>query len=228
MKKLISLIITLTLIQYIGFCQDDNSNINARYTKQSLFLFNTFEEGIAYFDDGGIAKAKYNYNVVYNEFCYIDNSKILVVSNVDELDSIQIGNRIFRHIDNKILETIKSGKISIFLSRKANIPSDKPSGAYGTESNTSAVTKKTSIYSNYGSIVGEYANIQSENNLEISVSENLHLLINNELILAAKLQIYKYFKNNKTEIKDFIKRNDINLHEINDLESLASFLEKFI
>jgi len=225
MKKLLPLIIALTLIQNVGFCQDDPSNVNNRFTKKSLFLFNAFEDGIAYFDDGGIAKAKCNYNVVNNEFCYIKNSNIFVISNTDELDSVQIGSKVFRYIDNKILETINSGKIFIFLNRKANVSSNTPSGAYGTESNTSAVSKKTSIYSHKS---GEYVNIQDDNDLEISVSEKLYLLVNNELILATKTQINKKFKIHKSAIKSFMKENNINLNNKNDLLKLVSFLEKFI
>ncbi|MFP4024120.1 MAG: hypothetical protein ACLFVR_06295 [Thiohalospira sp.] len=225
MKKLLPLILTLALMQNFGFCQDKNSEINNRFTEQSLFLFNSFEEGIAFFKDGGIAKANYNYNVVNNEFCYLKNSNILIISNIEELDSIIIGDKIFYYIDNKILETICSNGITVFLNRKANIPSNAPSGAYGTPSNTSSVSKKTSYYSDRS---GDYVNLHNENDQEIPVSEKLYLLIDDELIFATKIRIYKKFKDHKSNIKSFIKENNINLQNRKDLIELASFLEKFI
>lgn len=215
-------------MQSIVFSQNNNSNINSKFTKNSLFLFNTFEDGTAYFDDGGIAKARCNYNVVYDELCYIKNSEILVISNTNELDSIKIGNALFRYLDSKIFETIHQGKISIFLNRKANVPSENPTGAYGTESNTSAVTKHTSIYSNYGAMAGDHVNMHNENDFEIKVDYKFYLLIDNNLILATKGQINKTFKSHKSEIKSYIKENNIDLQNIEDLTKLTTFLEKLL
>ena len=224
MKNIFPLIIAFVLIQNLGFCQDVTSDINTRFTEQSLFLFNSFEDGTAFFKDGGIAKAKYNYNVVNNEFCYLKNSKIFVISNIEELDSIKIGNKTFYYIDNKILETIYADGITVFLYRKANIPSNTPSGAYGASSNTSSVSKKTSYYSDRR---GDYVNLHNENDVEIPISEKLYLFIDDELIFATKFRINRKFKDHKSDIKNFIKENNINLKNRKDLIELASFLEKF-
>ncbi|MGE0090100.1 MAG: hypothetical protein AB7S50_11590 [Bacteroidales bacterium] len=225
MKK-ISIII-LTFISITMLAQEKDGDINTRFTKNSLFLFNSFKDGVAYFNDGGIAKAKFNYNIVNNEICYINNNQIFVISNTEELTYVQINNKIFKYINHKIYETVNDGKISILLSRSANVPSENPSGAYGTPSNTSAVTKKTSFYLQIGASGGEHVNFPDEKDETISVKENLYFLIGNDLVLAKRNQIIKKFKSQKSEIINFIEENNFDFQDKNDLIELAAYLERF-
>lgn len=227
MRILSFIVITAALISS-NLANAQQDKINTRFTDNSVFYFNSFENGIAYFNDGGISKANFNYNVVYNDICYIDNKQILVINNPEELDSIKIENKIFRYIDGRVFETISSGKIPVLLGRKPDLSTEKPSGAYGTESTTSAASKKTSFYTNATNYEGDHCNIGNEEDREIPILEKYYMLIDNELVLATKTQINKQFKNNKSDIKNFINENNINIRDKKDLVSLASFLEKLL
>ncbi|HAF29930.1 MAG TPA: hypothetical protein DCG75_12885 [Bacteroidales bacterium] len=220
-----AVIFTSVFVNYIIIANAQEENINTRFSENSMFLFNSFEEGVAYFNDEGISKSKFNYNVVYNDLCYINNTQILVITNVEELDSIKIGSKAFIWKNKKTYERVSSGKISVLLSRKAKLSSNKPSGAYGTESTTSAVSKKTSFYTGKGIWGGENCNLNNITDIEIPIIENFYLLINDEIVLATKSKINKYFKNHKDSIKEFINKNSINLKDKNDLIVFTKFLE---
>ena len=231
MKKnsfLLIIVVTFSLLTLVLTSHAQKDKINSRFTENSMFLFNSFIDGEAYYNDEGISKGIFNYNVVYEEISFIKENQILTISNSSELDSIRIGNKSFLHKDKKIYEIISSGKIKVLLYRKPDLSSSKPTGAYGTSSNTSSVSKKTSFYTGKAMFGGEHINIQDKSDTEIPILKKIYLLINNELILASKSQIYKRFNDHKTEIKTYISEKNIDLQEKNDLIKLTVFLEKFI
>lgn len=207
-----------------GFILSQN-NYNKRFTENSFFLLNSFHKGIAYFNNGGKSEAKYNYNVVYDKVCFIKNDQIYEISNHSELDSIKINNLTLYCFDEKNYELIVPGEIKILLYRKANFSSPAPEGAYGTSSNTASVSRKTSLYTGKGLYGGENVNIQNKSDSEIPIVKKYYFQVGDELILATKNQVNKYYKNNKTEIKEFIKENKIDFQDINGLKSLISFLK---
>lgn len=231
MKKsfLLSIIVVIfSLHNFVLTSHAQEDKINSRFTKNSMFLFNSFMDGEAYYNDGGISKGILNYNVVYEEISFIKENQILSLSNSSELDSIRIGNKSFLYINKKIYEIMSYGKIKVLFYRKPDLSSSKPAGAYGTSSTTASVSKKTSVYTGKGIWGGKHCNIQNESDTKIPVLKKIYLLINNELILASKPQILRQFKNHKTEIKSFISENSINFQDKNDLIKLTVFLEKFI
>ncbi len=222
-------VIIISLISLISLNLFSQENIyNNKFTDNSMFLFNSFEDGEAYFNDGGISKAKFNYNVVYEEICFVKGSQILTISNSSTLDSIRIGNASFLQINKKVYEIISFDKIKVLLYRKPNLSSSKPSGAYGTSSTTASVSKKTSFYTGRGIWGGEHCNIHNESDTGIPILKKIYLLINNELILASKSQINKRFKDHKTEIKSFVLDNSINFQNTKDIIELTKYLGKFI
>ena len=53
-------------------------------------------------------------------------------------------------------------------------------------------------------------------------------MIKEEVVLATKFNTNKYFKDQKDDIKVFLKENNINFHEKDDLHKMAKFLETLI
>ena len=99
------------------------------------------------------------------------DDQIFEISNPDELDSVLISDITFYCNQEKVYEVLRKGEVKVLLQRKANLSASKPEGAYGTSSNTSSVSKKTSIYTGKGIWGGEHCNIQSESDTEIPILE---------------------------------------------------------
>ena len=224
MNRFLLAYLCLFLIQNLGYSQENNNSINERYTQNSLFLFNSFQNGIAYFNDNRITKCSYTYNVVYDNICYLKDKQIYELTNISKLDSIKINDVTLICNQEKIYEVLSNGKIKTLLQRKANLSASKPEGAYGTSSNTSAVSKKTSINTGKGIWGGERCNIQNESDKETPIANKFFLLINYNLFPAMKLSVNKYFKDQKSEIKTFLSENNINFHKSDDVLKLNKFL----
>lgn len=231
MKKLLPLIIALTLIQNVGFClnENDNSDINTKYTTHSLFLLNSFQEGIAYFKNGKVSEGMFNYNVVYDKICYIRDNKIYEITNTNDLDSVKINKIKFYCTKDKNYEIIKSGEIKILLQRKANLNTSERTGTYGTRSNNAVVGDRKNIY--YEDIQGgRFVNIDSDSDSEseIPVTEKYYFLVKDNLFSAKKMKTLKNFSDHKTEIKEFLKKNNIDFNNTTDLIKLTSYLKNLI
>jgi len=222
MKKILILILIFFLYQSFIFSQE---NFNKRFTNNSLFLLNSFKKGTVFFKSGSKSEGKFNYNVVYDKICFIKNNQIYNISNHTEIDSVIFDDLTFYCFNEKNYELIASGKIDILLYRKANLSSEESEGAYGTSSNTASVSKKTSLYTGKGVYGGENINLQNQSDSEISIINKYYFQFNDKLNPANKYQIYKYYKKNKSEIKQFIKKNNIDFQNISDLKSLVEFLE---
>lgn len=225
MKELIILFLMLNTLSL--FSQENQEiKVNTNFSLKSQYYYDTFIPGKIYFKDGREAHGELNYNVVVEEFHYIENDILRTFSEMDirKISKIVINNKLFIVKNLKVYEVIYSDKIMLLLRRKAEKKDvNQNTGAYGTNSNTSTNQKITVLSHAIGHELekGALVNIKDEiNNSEINLVESFNLLYNNKLYPTNKKSFIEIYPDKEDEIKSYIKKEKIKLKKPEDIIKL--------
>ncbi len=224
MKIVFSLLIIISTLTSFSQIENNYYSINSQY------LFNTFNSGEIYFKDGNIVKGELNYNVLVDEFHYIQNGilKTFTENDIKIISKIIIADKQFIFKDRITYEVINSSKTLLLLKRAASQDNiNQNTGAYGTSPNTSANKKIYTLSHTIGHEMEKDAlvNIKNDKNSdEINIRKSFYIIYNNDLYHANKRTIYKLFRS-KDIIKVFIKKEKIDMKVAKDLIRLILFCE---
>lgn len=207
------------LLLAIHCCQAQENDTEG---KISPFLLEQFEEAEVYFHDGTRYLEKINYNLITNQFYFIDKTSkaIQVVSNPQDIYMVKVKERCFYQEKGYAVEILPTSP-PLFVQYKAHIRKEADKGAYGTTSETTAV-RTFGGFSFDGSrydlnpeslIVGKrYQHYWLEKKGKRKSFKNFK-------------QFLKLYPEHKEALKQFIEENDLDIDNVENVKALCIHAE---
>lgn len=196
---------------------------------KAVYQFNAFKDGTVYFKNGKHTKAKLNYNYLHGAIEFINATKdTLVMTNKGRIDYIAVEENIFYmqedHGDTELVASFGN----ILLTKKTHLVA-KGNKANASEqkymANPEAGTPTSLLISNQG---GEFRWQNNTVNPDYKFKTEYYFIDRNHLFHVAKrTNLLKVFDKNKSELSDYLKRNDINFNDEDHLKKVLQFCSTF-
>ena len=170
-----------------------------------------------FFKDGSRYKETMNYNLLTNKFCFLEKTtnKIQEVTNPEDILSVKIDGRVFFQENNYAIEVLPTNP-PLFVQYKAHIRKEADKGGYGSTSETTAVSTYAGVNANgmrydfsmEALIVGKrYQHYWLEKNGKRKAFKNFK-------------QFVKLYPKQKTVLEKFIKENQLDIDNVEDVKAL--------
>lgn len=194
---------------------------NSSDTNLSPYVFPLFEDGIIKFKNGQESKEKLNYNGVTEEMIYISLGEKLAVDNLSEIEKIIINGRIFIPFDEKFYEKVGTAVSGPFIRYKFRLEGPEKPSAYGGSSQTTAST-------NYSGLTDYKMFYELSLPVDYKVIKNSSFFFKSESEfkeVSNRRQAIKLFDAFADEIKKFVKENNIDFSNEEDMIKLGEFFD---
>jgi len=218
MKTKNYVLLLLIILPILGFAQTKE--------KKNGFLFENFTQGTMVYKEGATSKSKFNYHVGLEKMLFLNNeNKILQLANPSIVNHIKIGDRIFEHIKDGIFyEKISVNNLLLYIRWHSKMTSKGREGAYGTKSHTSSTGYLDRITDK-----GETFELNSNEEFEMESLNFFFLKINNKFQRFSSVDsLAKLFKNHKEEISKYLKEQNYNFKDIEDVKKAVQYCSQFI
>jgi hypothetical protein len=214
-KSIILIFLVLFAVPHFLYSQDDDKGL-------SHYIFPEFRKGKIKFKNLQVTEMMLNYNSVTEEMIFDSNGKKLAIADPMSIDTIRIQGRKFIPTQNIFYEVILESWVPLLIRHTATVISPgKPSG-YGTTSQTSAITQKSSLVASRGiyeiHLPGEYE-VTPETEFMIKQDSKIYKISNSN-------QVIKYFPEKKEAIREFVKKNRTSFKKSEDMKMLIDFCNK--
>jgi len=200
--------------------------LNAQYSEIIIkpeYLFKEFKTGNVYLQNQPIQTAPMNYNTLTQEMLFKRDSTILKLTNLYEVDSVVIENRVFIPHGAIFYEIIAGTQLKLLLQNKARWDTEGAVSGYGRSKLASS--KDVNIISTGGQVK------LLNPDVPIEVFDNSVYLIfaNNMLLPASTIKNYiTLFPEHEKEIKAIAKKNKLNLKNKIDRQKFVLLINKFL
>jgi hypothetical protein len=183
------------------------------------FLFPSFSKSTVLLKDGSTWSANFNYQMVDEEMVFMDKGKYLVPEKPQDIDTIYLRDRPFVPVERAFYEVLLSDKISVLIQHKSKYSSVGTPTAYGLSSQTNAPTT--------GSIArtgNQVRTLDMPENVQVTPAIVFWVKVNGELHkFTSERQFIKIFPGKESQLKEFIKKFNINIDKPDDLLKLGKF-----
>jgi phage tail sheath protein FI len=195
-----------------------------------VFLFPVLKEARLFFKDGKTSEARLNYSII-NDKMQIQTHRGILPLETDQLESVVVeGSTFIYHKEGGYMEVLSEGSIPLFMKREIKV-SVLPvrRGAYGGTDHTSAIDVVSSITTTTGDH-GQTIYLENPGGQEMDITlryneyftiekDGRKIRINNARQLQRDLPEYR------NELRDFLRRENINFSSRRDLVKLVKFME---
>jgi hypothetical protein len=184
---------------------------------KTYYVFPEFSKGLIKMKNGHNDSMMMNYNMLTEEMIIEKNGIRLAISNIGNVDTLDIENRKFVPYNKGFYEIAVNAPITLFIQHKCKlISAGNPSG-YGGTSQTSATTSLSSLSSS-----GGYYKLDLPDNYTISYVTQFWIRKDYTFYLAnSERQVLKIFPEKTAEIKHIIKQYKLDVRKISDLTILV-------
>ena len=184
---------------------------------ESVFLFTEFTEGTIINESGQELTAMLNYHMVEGKMYISKNNIKLRLNNKTAADTIIIDKRVFVAKNNVYYELLLVDPV-LFREHRKKITESGIDIGYGT---TSKTTGSTSI--NF--VAHDDENIPE--GMKLSEYSHYHIMIEEELIPFRSFgQFQKLFPNQRKEVKNYIREQNLEFETEKDMIQLVLFVMK--
>lgn len=169
------------------------------------YLFPQFSKGIVKMKTGKDLSLNLNYNIVTEKMVFIQKEQVFDLVNAETVDTIKVNNKLFIPKGKIFLEVLSEGEGVLYLQHKASIVDPGKPAAYGGTSQTSSSISLTRL-----EMGGSMYNMKLPDNVIVK-SEPVYWIIpsDKDYSFTNERQFLKIFKEKESEIKKYIKTNDI-------------------
>ena len=197
----------------------------AQNTNQSFnlvqYVFDEFKPGTVKLKSGESYQQDLNYNIVTNEMVFEDKGKFAAIANSESVDTIYISERKFVPLSNKFYEVLVTGPTSLLEVFTASVSEPGESVGYGSTTTTSAASSYQSLIRDGGAY-----GLKLPDGFKVIPKHEFFILKDGKLERAASLkQMTKIFPDKKDSIRNFVKKNNTNFSERNDIIELIKNIE---
>lgn len=186
------------------------------------FLLHHFDSSIVKLKTGEFSKAFMNYNTLTEKMAFYQKGSVLDLIRPENVDTVYIGERVFIPFEKVFYEVILKDRISFFIQHKSDLISKGRPAALGTTSQTSginSVSKMVGPKNSYNLKLPEEFDIKPYKIYWIMMNDKMQRFMNER-------QLLNIFPEKKDQLKDFIKKSDLNLTNPDDLIEIATFCNK--
>jgi hypothetical protein len=179
--------------------------------------------GIVFFNDGGTAKADLNYNLFSEEMQFVEDGHIKSIKNPEEIKYIKLPGVSFYMIKGKFYEVIYKTDVTLLMLRKLNWESvNKPTGAYGTSSENSAVSQ-IKVSSSHTETYSSRENIENSKNISAKIYNQFYIYDDKKINILTKKKYLKHYSKFKNELNEYIEENKISFTNPDSLKELMIY-----
>lgn len=211
------LIVTLVLIIITG-----SSKLVAQIDS-TQFLLRNFENGQVFFKDGRVFDASLNYSLFVKKFLFLDqqDNSIKEFSEPEMVSTIKIGKRVFLPTKNGATEVLQSDPY-ISVQYRGTLKREGKEIGYGGRSETSAVDGLATYHSGntgYKLETEKFILSRIDKIFRIEYNGKQYRFLNEK-------QFLKAFSNQKEVLTKYIKENEIDFNDIDDVLKLYNYAVK--
>lgn len=159
----------------------------------STFVYNEFMPGKVLLKNRQFAKGKFNYDGLNRQMHYLYGETDMIVENLQEIDTIYIGNTRFVPFDDYFVEVKNKTGVTLLVEHKRIIHEQGKSGAMGmtTQGTVQAIDVNT-----------RYQRVNGEQNLDV----NVYKVATAYVYWVTVKDKWKSFRNPATLLKIFPKK----------------------
>ena len=217
--KLFGLFLIVLVLSSKGtFAQTSNTN------PLPQFVFPAFTKGVVKMKSGDNYSALFNYNMVDEEMIFNNKGQYMALENISAVDTIIIGARKFVPAQKVFYEVITKGTLSLYIQHKSKYTDQGTPTAYG-------MTSKTNSSESFNSIKGgnQIRTLDLPDNVVVTPEFVYWAKVNDEMKkFTSERQFLKIFPAKETELKDFIKKNGIEIEKREDLIRLGTYCNEIL
>ena len=178
-----------------------------------------FEQAAVKLKNGKSYSAVMNYEKTEQQMIILRNDQYFLFKDQQAVDTILIGDRTFVPAEKGFLEVLVNAPVSLYFQHKANLESEGSTVAYGSKTNTAGITHITTIYGKEGAIVLKIPDnykVVDESSMWIGRNGSMEKILN-------KKQFLKLFNDRKDDLTRFMKENNTNFGDVDDMTRLVLY-----
>jgi hypothetical protein len=182
-------------------------------------LLPNFAKSIIKMKSGKMNSALLNYNTVDEEMLFDQKGIYMVLDKPEDIDTVYFLNRKFVPVEKAFYEVIVNGPVSIYIQHKSRYAPVGSATAYGLTSQTNGPTAVSIVRGG-----NQVRTLELPDNVKVSPATIYWVKRNNEMHkFTSERQFIKIFPEYETEIKDFIKKNKLEISQSEDLFKLGNY-----
>ncbi|MBW6497421.1 MAG: hypothetical protein K0B09_03450 [Bacteroidales bacterium] len=197
-----------------------------------VFLYPELMDAVIVTKDGRTSQAKLNYSMLLDEM-HMQTRRGIQAVETNNLKNLEIGSATFIHRGEEgYFEVLSEGRFPLLMKRQIRV-SAMPvrRGAYGGTDYTSAIDLAASIATNSGGDFNReiFLDNPSGQEMDITLRYSDYFVIekSGQLIrLNNQRQLLRDFPEYRNELRDFIRSENINFSNQQDLVKLVNFMEE--
>lgn len=194
-------------------------NVKDYFPVEERYLFPEFSAGKAVFRNGVFSESRFNFNLLQNEMEFIKNRDTLAIINKKDILYIEIAQRTF-YYDDGFIENILEGPLNVGLKKYYKLAEMNKVDSYGTSSAGAARESYNSF--NAG---GKFYKLTATVDMTFQLNTEYFLSKKpGEFVSFRKKDVMKLFPGKETEIKNYLKTNNIDFDSQDDLIKFAGYL----
>jgi hypothetical protein len=194
------------------------------------FLFPSFKEGLVIMQDGKKFSTLLDYHMVDERMITELNGTYRYAKDPQLIDTIYLENRVFVPVENAFYEILSSGPVTFFLQNKSNYTPVGADVGYGAKSRSVGPTQHRRFeLIPVSELGGEVVNIDLPSNVDVTPASVFWVSKNGNLEkFSTEKQFLKLFPEYQPELKEYIKKENINIRSREDVIRLGDYCNEII
>lgn len=186
-----------------------------------LFQYPQFATGKLYFRSGDSGVAKFNYNKLLDEMQFIDlKGDTLNIAYGGTIRYIRIYDDVFYYDEGYVRLLKDSNEIKLAEKQSLRVAGKSKIGAYGMPNPASAIDT-------YSTLITERGIYKMAPREDITLAKKTEFYFGdkyNRFVWATRKNLLQHFSRHSRALNIYLKENNINLNNREDLEKLLQFL----
>lgn len=211
-----SLILLICMFSSIFFSYAQNEN--------SAYLFDEFKDATIFLKGNAQTQEKMNYDLLLNEFLFIDRSTgdVKQVMNIDDIIVVRMDNRSFYKEKDGVIEVISLNKdLTLYVQYRIKSKTQAPTGAYGGRTETSSVTSYSGMYLNNNHVDFDPKKVIPAGRY------NIYWIEKDDKKKAFKTfkQFVKIYSKHKDRLENYIQEHNIRFEDVGKIKELCIYAD---
>ena len=195
---------------------------------KGAFIFPDYQKGNVYFKNTSVVEAMLNYQTVLKQMHFKRNGEVLVLANVQTIDSVVISGRTFvNYSGEEFFEKIPLDKGALYIQYDALLQQSGKEAGYGGYSQVSRVTSLSSVgvSDDNGLLSRSYTSDLSTNELLTTKTKLLFWVKSGKKFIQidTQSQALRAFPKNRQVILSYFKSHKVDFSSLDDVKTLLSY-----
>jgi len=190
------------------------------------FVFPGFTKGVTRMKDGKVFSSNLNYNTVDEIMVTELDGQYRYAKNIENIDTVLIEYKKFVPVGKVFYEVLAGGQVSLFLQNKSYLTPKGSTVGYGSRSQSVGPTNIKRFEMQQWNVNNQWdvINIDLPPNVEVTPASVYWVRKNGNYEKFTNLsQFYKIFPDQQAELKQFVKKENINMKSREDLIKLVNY-----